>query len=97
MNMSASNRSPSPAVVKSETQANRIRELADTFEPDYIATTLGVSMAEVEQVLSSAKRVPWWGRCNKTGRTVRAYSWRGVYRLAQIAGWTDWEHGRGAP
>lgn len=95
MSVTAANRAPFPAVVKSETQTKRIRQLADTFEPDDIATMLGISMAEVEQALSTAKRSPWWGRCNKTGRTVKAYSWRGVYRLAQVAGWTDWEHGKG--
>lgn len=78
-------------------QVARIRGLAETFEPEDIASTLRISIGDVNRALADIPRGKWWVRCNKTGSTRIVYGKRGAYRLVQMLGWTDWDWGTGEP
>lgn len=47
----------------------------------------------VEPEVVEPRRGRFWGRNDKTGEEIRSSTALGIYRQAQLRGWTDWEHG----
>lgn len=72
-----------------------IRRMADSFEPDEIATMMRIPQHQVTQALETLSHGKWWGRCNRTGRIVTADGQRGIYRRVCTLGWVDWSWGVG--
>lgn len=71
--------------------ARRVNAMALHMDPEDIAGTLGVPLAEVLDIVRrDARAARWIGRCDRTGRTVAALTERGAYLRAQIAGFADW-------
>lgn len=75
--------------------SNRIRGLAESFEPDDIAEILRIPRADVDRALDGQSRGRWWIRNTKTGAVRTTFSRRGAYRLVCLLGWTEWQWGIG--
>ena len=57
-----------------------------------VAHDLGISEDDVFQILEGRRGVaPVVARCNITGRSFTARSWRGAYLRAQLLGFADWD------
>jgi hypothetical protein len=52
-----------------------------------------VRVGPVQTAVVESGRGRFWGRNEKTGEEIRSSTAAGIYRQAQLKGWTDWEHG----
>lgn len=72
----------------------QVHSLMDTMDDDEIAdaTKLPLSFVRLHTAPHRAGRGVWV-RDNKTGRTFRAMTYRGAYRIVCTRGLTDWDFG----
>jgi hypothetical protein len=71
----------------------RIVSMAKHMPVPEIARRLGIGEEDVHRHLASVGRdsaLRWIARCHRTGRELVAFTERGAYIKAQIAGFADW-------
>lgn len=77
-------------ICKSQVDVRRIQEMALHMEPDDIAERLGIDVRQVMEIQRRNGSRRWIARCDRTGQKITAYTERGAYLRAQIAGFSDW-------
>lgn len=75
-------------------EPHRIAQMAENMTVAQIAARLGITDADVEDMLDQAGKKgqgQWELRCNKTGRYWFCHSDRACYRKAQMMGLVDYD------
>ena len=68
-----------------------VASMALHMEPEDVADRLKVPIAFVLEVLGRRRDGRRWiARCDRTGEKITAFTERGAYLRAQIAGFADW-------
>lgn len=78
-------------------EPRRIAQMAEHMTVAQIASRLGITDADVEDMLDQAGKKgqgQWELRCNRTGRFWFCHSERACYRRAQMVGLVDYDFAR---
>ena len=78
---------------KRNASPQRVAQLLQVHSVGEVASILCIASDEVVELAESAgrPRITVVIRNNRNGKTARARSWRGAYRLAQQMGFADWD------
>lgn len=77
-------------------EPKRIAQMAENMTVAQISARLGITEADVEDMLDRAGKAgqgQWELRCQKTGRFWRCHTERACYRKAQMMGLVDYDFG----
>lgn len=81
-----------PGGPKAPVTRQTVAQMLDRYSSGQVAHLLGISEDDVFAIMEGGRSVAQVVvRCNRSGRTFTARSWRGAYFRAQLLGLADWD------